>query len=499
MSIKIKFAVFISALIVAIISASSAFLYYAEKEVLIKQLEKHQKSLVSGLAQIARESLLVGDDLILINYANLLKRTNAAVAEAFVVNKKKIIIAHTDAAMLGRRLKDEGSVEDYTTVGEPVLFGKDIEAECFVKFSRRELNKIYESGLAETRRRVFAVAAVSLLAGLLGSWLFAHFMTGPIKMLAQSAEIVGGGDLSHKVNIVRNDELGDLARHFNEMIEKLKELDEMKKDFVSSVTHELRSPLGAVETYVNLLLSKNPEYEKENFLRIQGNIARLRNFINDLLDIAKMEKGKMEISKMPFNLDAAIEDIAELFRPQALEKNIVIDFEQRTSGTKVNADEERIRQVVTNLVSNAMKFTPDGGKITVRTESVKREAEKECSGGIAIPQNMANSSQVKSLDKVSPDTSYVQVSVSDTGIGIPTESLEKIFEKFEQVKKTRTRVKGPKGTGLGLAIAKSIVELHGGRIWAQSPASMRGADDEEAMGTTFYFTLPLDDSTAKDL
>jgi len=456
-SIKLKFTLFISILIILIIVGSTTFLYYAEKKLLINQLEDYQKTLITGLAQIARESLLVGDDLILLNYSNLLKKTNQSIVSVFVVGKKNKIIAHTDATQLGKKydavLNVDGLTDDkqnsLTSVKQKVYFGEEPVAECVIGFSKDELKKIYEQGLAQTRRRIFTVGIVAVIIGLVGSLVFAHFMTEPIKILSQSAEVVGSGDLNHKVKILRRDELGSLANHFNVMIEKLKELDEMKKDFVSAVTHELRSPLAAIETYVNLLLSKNPDYETENFLRIKKNVARLRNFINDLLDTAKIEKGKMEIIRMPFDLSMAARDVVDLFKPLAEEKKITLSYEGLETA-RVNADEDRIKQVITNLVSNALKFTPEGGKISIR------------------------------LTRPDGKSEFI-VSVSDTGIGIPPEYHDKIFAKFEQVKGVRRIVKGPKGTGLGLSIAKGIVELHNGRIWLES---------ELNKGTTFYFTLP---------
>lgn len=467
MSIKSKFTIFISVLVLTIIIGLTSILYYAERKLLIEQMENNQKSLVAGLIQIGRESLLVADDLILINYANLLKKTNPAVTDVIVVDKNGIIIAHTDSNLLKKRIAQikETDYADKVKIESPVLFGSEEVARGIINFSKVELKKTFEEGLKKTRHRIFTIAGVSLIIGFFGAWLFSYFMTAPIKLLSQGAEIVGTGNLNHKINIRRQDELGNLAGHFNIMTEKLKELDEMKKDFVSSVTHELRSPLGAIETYVNLLLDKNPGYEKENFSRIKKNVARLRNFINDLLDVAKIEKGKMEITPAPFDLVAAIKDIVDLFKLQAVEKKIELVCLCDLDNLKVNADEDRIKQVITNLVSNALKFTPEGGKITVNA--------------VQSPKSKVQSLLTSDLGPRTSD--YVVVSVSDTGIGIPAEAVDKLFQKFEQVKGVREKVKGPKGTGLGLSIAKGIVELHNGKIWVES---------EQNKGTTFYFTLP---------
>ena len=443
------------------IIGTTGFLYFAEKKLLDEQMSNYQQSVITGLSQIVRESILTNDELILVNYVNLVKKTDSSVASAFVVDTKGIIIAHSDSKMIRRKfvMEDAAARSELIDLAAPVFLGTQEVATCTVSFWKKELRQKLDEELAKVQGEMYSVVFFALIIGFVGAWIFSAFITGPIKVLSEGAEIIGSGNLDHKINVKRDDELGQLADHFNAMSEKLKELDEMKKDFVSSVTHELRSPLSAIETYVNLLLGKNPEYERENFLRILKNIARLRNFINDLLDSAKIEKGKMEISKLPFDIVAAAKDIMELFRPQGTDKKISLDFLSEINIIRINGDEDRLKQVLTNLISNALKFTPAGGRITVRIASCGPEET-----GASAPLGC------------------VKVSVSDTGIGIPDDSLSRIFEKFEQVKGVREQIKGPKGTGLGLAIAKGIVELHGGRIWVES---------ELDKGTTFYFTVPV--------
>jgi len=454
---------------------TTGFLYYAEKKLLAEQLKNYQQSIITGLAQIVRESILTGDELILINYVNLVKKTDPCIDSAFVVDSKNIIIAHSDPKLLRQKFKkkNKAAQSELININAPVFLGRKKFAVCTVSFLKKELKKKLDTELNKTKDKMFSVVIFALIAGFIGAWLFSAFITEPIKVLSEGAEIIGSGNLSHKINVKRNDELGQLAEHFNSMSVKLKELDEMKKDFVSSVTHELRSPLSAIETYVNLLLGKNPGYERENFIRIQKNIARLRNFINDLLDSAKIEKGKMEIIKLPFDIVEAIRDIVELFKPQAEDKKITLDFLPEDDIIKINGDEDRIKLVLTNLVSNSLKFTPENGSVTVKIDFCEMKEIK---------------------DDAMMSSKCVKVAISDTGIGIPQDALSRIFEKFEQVKGVREQIKGPKGTGLGLAIAKGIVELHGGKIWAESPASpgqMPGADGEPNKGTTFYFTLPV--------
>jgi len=236
------------------------------------------------------------------------------------------------------------------------------------------------------------------------------------------------------------------------MSNQLKEIDQMKSDFLASVTHELKSPLTSLIMYIDLFLTgatgKVNEKAKK-FLRImERNSNRLARFIDDLLDMAKIERGKMEIKKESLGILPIVSETVELMKPQADEKDIEIAINIPNNLPLVLIDGDRTRQIITNLLSNSIKFTPEKGKISI---------------------------------KIQDDKKYLQVSLSDTGIGIPPDKTSKIFDKFEQVKEIRERVKGPRGTGLGLAIVKSIVEAQGGKIWVES---------EVDKGSTFYFTLP---------
>jgi len=187
----------------------------------------------------------------------------------------------------------------------------------------------------------------------------------------------------------------------------------------------------------------------KKFLKIMERSSnRLSRFIDDLLDMAKIERGKMEIRKEPLRILPIVSETVQLIKPQADEKDIEITMDIPDNLPLVLVDGDRTRQIITNILSNSIKFTPEKGKV-----SIKIQDEKE----------------------------YLQLSISDTGIGIPPDRISRIFDKFEQVREVRERIKGPKGTGLGLAIVKSLVEAQGGKIWVAS---------ELGKGSTFYFTLP---------
>jgi PAS domain S-box-containing protein len=236
-------------------------------------------------------------------------------------------------------------------------------------------------------------------------------------------------------------------------ITKQKELDRMKQAFVASVSHELRTPLVAIEKSISLILTKTTgplSQDQEQFLTIANrNLKRLTRLINDLLDLSKLEAGRMQLAPQECSIEKVIQESIEPLSHWSASKGVVINMNIQSNIPAVTIDSDRIIQVVTNLVGNALKFTPQGGTITV-----------------SAGQNSASGD--------------IQVSVEDSGIGIPPESVGKVFDKFYQVGERTPSDIG--GTGIGLSIAKEITELHGGRIWAES---------EHGRGARFTFTLPL--------
>ncbi|MCM8782999.1 MAG: cell wall metabolism sensor histidine kinase WalK [Candidatus Omnitrophica bacterium] len=234
-------------------------------------------------------------------------------------------------------------------------------------------------------------------------------------------------------------------------ITKQKELDRLKSNFVSSVTHELRTPLVAMEKSVSLLLTQDiPESQQREFLAItQRNLKRLTLLINDLLDLSKLEAGKMDIRRQPTEISTIVEEAVSGLETWAKTKSLMINRIIDEGLPQINVDPNRIIQVLNNLIGNAIKFTPSGGTITIEAHLIREDNELE-------------------------------VSVQDTGIGIPKEDLPRIFDKFFQVgERAPTDISG---TGIGLSIAKEIIKLHGGRIWAES---------EKGKGAKFIFRVPL--------
>lgn len=268
--------------------------------------------------------------------------------------------------------------------------------------------------------------------------------------ISRALSVVAQGNFEERVDIVTRDEFADLADGLNATVGKLGELDGLKAEFISSISHDLRTPIASIKQASELLNDGIPspmDAEQLEILQIiRSNARRLGDLINDLLDTAKLEAGRLDIQAEPTDLADTIRRLVRSAAPLATQKRLRVTMKAEPDVPLVNADPVRLEQIVMNLLSNAVKFTPEGGQISL---TCWREGET------------------------------VACSVRDTGVGIPPEDLLKVFDKFHQVRSTRTS--RTRGTGLGLTIAKHLVEAHGGTI---------GVESVLREGTTFTFRLP---------
>ncbi|MCG2724828.1 MAG: HAMP domain-containing histidine kinase [Elusimicrobia bacterium] len=464
MSIKFKLMLTIDGLIAITLLMFGFLIYTSEKQLLLKQVSINHQTIVDSLLEVANESLLSEDDLMLISYTLGLKK-NINELEFAYVKSDKTILAHTDKKLI--RSRPQNLNRDVKNI---LLYKKKITAnsknyEAVAGFSELTIEKKIYQTLDSLLLRIFKISLIVLsIATLLVLWL-SYILTMPIKKLGNALKKVGEGNLDCFLkDDSRKDEIGVLNRGFNKMILQLKELDEMKKDFVSSVTHELKSPLSAIESYLNIMLydikqslanqtSLTLKLSKfiENINFVKQNSSRLLNFITALLDTSKIEKGKFEINKTKTAIAPLIKDVLNLFAEKA--KTLNIELAEDFSNQKIPdifIDAERIRQVLINLISNAINYTCAKGKVMVKT----------------------------SIDS----DNFLKVCVKDTGAGIPKDHLNKIFDKFSQIKSSRSLARDHKGTGLGLYITKTIIEAHGGFIYAESA---------KQKGSQFIFKLPI--------
>jgi signal transduction histidine kinase len=255
--------------------------------------------------------------------------------------------------------------------------------------------------------------------------------------------LLASGGFALRLSAARRDRAELLHRENDRLVE----LDRMKEEFVASVSHELRTPLTSIRGYLELVLEADPTPEQAEYLSvIDRNADRLLDLINDLLDVAQAENGRLVLNLEPVDLASIVTDAVAGQRPSAVARKIELGLDVEEQEARVSADRKRIGQVVDNLLSNALKFTPDGGSVDVRL----------------VRQN-----------------GHARLDVSDTGIGIPEAEQARLFERFFRTEAASGQAF--QGTGLGLAISKAIVEAHGGQIAVTSA---------EGLGTTFSVLLP---------
>lgn len=332
-------------------------------------------------------------------------------------------------------------------------------ADSLVKMAERALlARTSDDASAEAVRitliasgSVIALLLAIVVAGVVAFWL-TRSISGPIFDLRAGMRAVADGDLSYRLGTAPNksDEFGQLAASFTEMTRQLSELDKLKAEFVSVASHELKTPINVMIGYLQLL--EEGVYgpvdirhaEVHRTLVVQANtLARL---VTQLLDVSRFEAGGGRLELRSVNLDSMLAELERSFHVLAVQREIAFHVEREEGlPREVYWDDDRINEVLGNLLSNAFKFTPHGGAVSLTIE---------------------------------PDDASVIMRVRDTGAGIPPEQLPRIFEKFYQADNQRAR---GVGTGLGLAIAKEIVEAHGGWISCESTLGV---------GTTFTIRLP---------
>jgi signal transduction histidine kinase len=325
---------------------------------------------------------------------------------------------------------------------------------------------------AALQRNLAAFAVLLLFSVGLAAWLTRRFVA-PVRHLEHAAHALGQGDLSTRVRLDTGDEIERLGRAFNSMAaqiqereaertrlitleasaraetEALKQLDKLKSDFVNAVSHELRTPLTSIKGYSEFLEDEiggplTPQ-QSEFVVQIEQNTLRLQRLVDDLLDFARMEAGTFALQCLDTNMADQIQEVLASMTPLAQAAQITLEASLPPEPLTVRIDPQRIDQVLTNLINNAIKFTPEGGRIVVRSSA---QGDRLC------------------------------CEVEDTGIGIAPEDVPKLFQRFGQLE-AGTRKVG--GTGLGLSISKAIVEAHGGAI---------GVASEPGKGSVFWFTLP---------
>lgn len=453
MGIRAKLSWTMGGLLTAVVIVVSSGLYWSERSAILQKTEEARSVLVTQFAQVCRDALAVDDDLALFNAAQMLLRL-PAVRQAYCRDRRGRILGEGPGSL------DLAKKEDLRLDQKRIVVKPGVSAEVVVGFSVQELQNEVAVALRGAAQRIVIVSTGTLAIGIWMALVLSAHLIWPVKSIALGTHKIAGGDLRYRLNLQRSDEIGQLAADFNRMAERLGEVDRMKEDFVSNVTHELRSPLGAIQSYLNLMVDDYRAGRHGNTLDhltvVRNNATRLAKFVNDILDLAKIEARPGRRPVTPLLVGDCVMEVEALFRLRAQEKGVRLTVDMGNVCPAVLAEEGPVLQILTNLVSNALKFTPSGGRVTLSV------------GGPVDGNADPLLGKVLRERKEEGEEKFMRVTVADTGRGISSSDLPRIFDRFEQVKDARDAVQGIKGTGLGLAIARGLAEAQGGWLLAES-------------------------------
>ncbi len=300
----------------------------------------------------------------------------------------------------------------------------------------------------------YAVVA-SVLAALLVSLFLSRRIVAPVRDLTDASQRLTDGHYDERVQVNGTDEIAQLAARFNQLAAQLEQVESMRRQLIGDVTHELRTPLTSIKGYMEGLVDGVLPSTPETFNQIHHEADRLSRLVDDLQELSRVEAKAYSLDFHPVAVSNLVQTTVKRLSPQATAKRIGLRSSLPADLPHIQADEDRITQVLVNLVGNAIQYTPEGGDVTI-------SAERHEDG--------------------------IYISVKDTGIGIPPEHLANLFTRFYRVDKSRSRNAGG-GSGIGLTIAKHLVEAHGGRIWAESAG--------DGQGSTFTFSLKSTSESAR--
>ncbi len=310
------------------------------------------------------------------------------------------------------------------------------QAELEVSFRQALNGALLTAGIAAT------------LVAIVLSWYVSRRIVQPIRELVNASQYIAGGHYGERLRVDQDDEIGELTRSFNRMAAALAEIETVRQRLIADVSHELKTPLASIKGYMEGLQDGVVAPTPETFELVHREADRLQRLVGDLQELSRAEAAQLSMDIRPCDANELISLTVAALRPQFDEKGVSLDAELSGQPVTIRADFDRTRQVLLNLLGNALQYTPSGGHVTVEWSRVD---------------------------------SALRFSVNDTGIGLAPADLERIFQRFYRVDRSRSRASG--GSGIGLTIARHIVEAQGGKIWAESAGP--------GQGSTFHFTLPL--------
>ncbi len=371
-----------------------------------------------------------------------------------LADEQGVVVADSASSLTGTKLKPAD-----LAAGVPVLVDGRQVGTLLAVLASADTATLAGDFLKGIRRLTWLVSLTAGMVALaLGLVLFRHIVA-PVRAVTMAAQRIAAGHLDQRVPVTSQDEIGQLASAFNHMADALARDQQLRRNMIADIAHELRTPLSVIQANLEAMLDGVLPTTPQEIASLRDEIALLSRLVADLRLLSLAEAGQLKLERVKTDLGAVVSRVVERMRPQAEVSGVELETDVAPRLSPVHADADRISQVVSNLVSNALRYTPAGGKITVRV----------------WPEVAAD------------DQATVAVSVTDTGMGIAPEDLPHVFDRFYRADKSRSRSSG--GSGIGLAIVKQLVEAHGGRVWVESPV-FNGAG-KSGYGTRFTFTLPV--------
>jgi signal transduction histidine kinase len=427
--------------------------YVLQKEKIEEGFARDRQKQARVYAAVCRQAMASKNELSLLNHTNVLKSLEG-VDHAYFADRRGKIVSHSDPRWIYQPLAKWAALPPADVLEERFPVEGADGGEVVIGFSKAHQKAALEKALTATLWRVSWATLLVGGAGLAAAFLFSTLLTTPLRRLAEGSEKIAAGDFQTQVPVAGADEVGLLTERFNKMAQSLAVLDELKDEFISSVSHDLRTPLTAIHLHIDGFLKKAAaggtltSEDRDNLKVVKYNALRLGLFVNNVLDAAKMKAGRLEFHPGPVDLEEIARNMQKLFGVLAAEKKMDFVAEIPLGLPPLLADLEHVENALANLLSNAFKFTPEGGRVTLSARE---------------------------------DGARLLVSVQDTGAGIKPEDLSTLFERFRQVDAAAQRAKRIKGTGLGLHIVKKTVEAMGGAI---------AVDSRPGQGTRFTLAFP---------
>jgi two-component system OmpR family sensor kinase len=319
------------------------------------------------------------------------------------------------------------------------------------------LDTTQQDYLDQVNRAIWISAIIGIAVALILGFLLTQYLINPIKALTSGARNITGGNLGYRVKVSSGDEIGELTQTFNTMASRLEASEQTRKQLLADIAHELKTPLTVIGGTVDGIMDGVFNPDREHLGTIKEQTTMLTRLIADLRDISLAETGQLKLEKSRCDISELVSQSVMQFEKSASEKGIHLQVDTSSSLPELLIDPSRIKQVINNLLTNAIRHTPANGTISISIE---------------------NRDKNEHFNK-----KHVLISVCDTGEGIPSEHLPHIFDRFYRAKSARSRNDG--GSGLGLAIAGQMVQAHGGNIRAES---------ELGKGSTFFIALPVDNN-----